>query len=86
MANYLTQFKDFINNMEERIKKIMINIINVSFGILILASIVLYLYIADSSELITYEAGLILFKTGIAIFSFGIVSSFAFENLRKRIF
>ncbi len=43
MTSFFTQIKNFINNMEEGIKKIMLNIFKVSFGILILASIVLYL-------------------------------------------
>ena len=75
-----------IKNMEEGIKKIMMIIIKISFGICILSSIILLTYILNSKLLITYEAGLILFKTGIVLFAFGFMCSFVFNNLRNRIF
>ena len=86
MVNYILQILDVIKNMEEKIKKIMLTVLKISFGICILAAIVLYLYIVDSQSIITYEAGLILFKTGIALLTFGFICPFAFENLRKGMF
>ena len=84
MANFLTLVKDFIDNMEDKIKKIMVNIFKISFGICIIATIVLYLYIVDTKTVVIYEVGLQLFKTGIITMTFGFLCSFAFENLRNR--
>ncbi len=76
---------DFIKKMKEDIKKLMIKIIEVSFGICIFAATVLFAYILNTSNIVFYEAGIILFKTGIIFAVFGFLCSFAVENLRKNI-
>lgn len=81
----LKEFIEGIKNIEKNIFKTMVNGLKISLGFCILATIILITYIIKPISPITYQAGLILFKTGITLSVFCFLCSFVFDKLQKGI-
>ncbi len=79
------QILEYIKNMQDEIKKIMIKSMISSFSLCILALIILLIYIIESNLLIIYEAGIILFKTGGILSTFSFICSVIFDKLYNRV-
>ena len=79
----MKKFIESVKNIEKNILKTMIRGIKISLGFCIISAIILITYIIYPSSPITYQSGLILFKTGITLSVFCFLCSFVFDKLQK---
>ncbi len=72
-----------ISDIDKSILKVIKNIFKVSFGICIIAVLILFAYIYNPSSHITYLAGLSLFKSSLMISVFGFICGISTDLIKK---
>lgn len=72
-----------ITNIDKSILRVIKSIFKVSFGICIVAVLILFMYILNPISHITYLAGLSLFKSSLMIAVFGFICGISTDMLRK---
>ena len=76
---------DNIKNIDKKILKIMFLGFKLSFIICILSCAISLSYILNPISHITYNSGLILFKTGITFAVSFFISAFAMDKIKKQL-
>ena len=84
MKNIFYSLLDF-KNFEDRVKKIMILGIKISFVLLLFSTLFLSLYIQFNTPLYLYTAGTILFKTFSMYITFFVVYGICFNKIIKEL-
>ena len=74
---------DKFKNLDEKVKKIMINGIKFSFIFCIFSSVVLLSYLLYKNPII-YYSGFILLKTSFMFFSYFIILGIGFDTIKKQ--